>query len=165
MLQKTNKSKSHMKQKSQSRKNTTLKRKVKIGTRKGHLNMDLESKESITQFFINMLNTIKLYHWKTKSYSEHKATDELQEELNKLIDQFVEVMLGKDGTRLKNMNSTMKIYDVENSISFKERIYKYRDVLISLDDVLSEKKDSDLLSIRDDMLACINKFLYLFTLH
>jgi hypothetical protein len=164
MRQKTTKYHSSIKRKPQSRKNTTLKRKMKMGTRKSHLNVNLESKERITLFFINMLNTIKLYHWKTKSYAEHKATDELQEELNQLIDQFVEVMLGKDETRLKHIDSTMKIYDFENSLSFKERIYKYREFLIGLDDIFSEKKDSDLLSIRDDMLACINKFLYLLTL-
>ncbi len=42
-----------------------------------------------------MLNTIKLYHWKTTSYSEHKATDELHERLSGHIDTFVEVLLGK----------------------------------------------------------------------
>lgn len=124
----------------------------------------LEHKEKITTLFLEMLNTIKLYHWKTKSYAVHKATDELQEELQKLIDQFVEVMLGKDESRLRNMNSCLQMEDFDNTIDLKERIYKYRSFLNQLDDIF-DKKDSDLLSIRDDMLAAINKFLYLLTLN
>jgi len=29
-----------------------------------------------------MLHTVKLYHWRTHSYSEHKATDNLHEALS-----------------------------------------------------------------------------------
>ena len=32
---------------------------------------------------------IKLFHWKTHSYSTHKATDELYSKLNDDIDKFV----------------------------------------------------------------------------
>jgi len=31
----------------------------------------------IVPTFLHMLNTVKLYHWKTTSFSTHKATDEL----------------------------------------------------------------------------------------
>jgi hypothetical protein len=138
--------------------------KSKSISKKTNSSRSLEYKEKITKLFLEMLNTIKLYHWKTKSYAEHKATDELQEELHTLVDQFVEVMLGKEESRLKHIGSSIDVYDFENNIDFKERIYKYRDFLIGLDDIFT-KKDSDLLSIRDDMLAGINKFLYLLTLH
>ena len=33
--------------------------------------------ENIVIMFLRMLNTVKLYHWKTISYPQHKATDEL----------------------------------------------------------------------------------------
>ena len=40
----------------------------------------------IVKKFLEMLNMVKLYHWKTRSYSQHKATDELYDRLNKHID-------------------------------------------------------------------------------
>ena len=35
----------------------------------------------LLETFFEMTNTIKLYHWKTTSYAEHKATDELHERI------------------------------------------------------------------------------------
>jgi hypothetical protein len=34
------------------------------------------SPQHIVTMFLQMLNTVKLYHWKTSNYAEHKATDE-----------------------------------------------------------------------------------------
>ena len=53
-------------------------------------------KLKVVNTFIEMINLVKLYHWKTKSYAKHQATDELFEKLNKHTDQFVEVLIGKD---------------------------------------------------------------------
>ena len=44
---------------------------------------------NITKVFLEMLNTVKLYHWKTYSYSTHNATNELYKDLNKYIDEFI----------------------------------------------------------------------------
>jgi len=49
----------------------------------------------IVKIFFEMLNMVKLYHWKTRSYGQHKATDELYRNLNEHIDKFVEILLGK----------------------------------------------------------------------
>ena len=38
--------------------------------------------ENIVIMFLRMLNTVKLFHWRTFSYPEHKATDELYANLN-----------------------------------------------------------------------------------
>ena len=38
--------------------------------------------EEITCKFLEMLIMVKLYHWKTYSYAQHKATDELYTNLN-----------------------------------------------------------------------------------
>jgi hypothetical protein len=48
-------------------------------------------------FFFKMREQIKLYHWQTMSYSRHKATDEVLEKLDALIDRYVEVYMGKYG--------------------------------------------------------------------
>ena len=71
--------------------------------------------EDITMIFLYILNTIKLFHWKTTSYALHKATDDLHGKLSGLVDSFVEVMLGKtDGGRLsRTVNLTLKHWGIQ----------------------------------------------------
>ncbi len=44
---------------------------------------------------LTIRNQIKLYHWQTKSFARHKATDDLTAALDLAIDNFVEVYMGK----------------------------------------------------------------------
>lgn len=119
----------------------------------------------IVRMFIEMLNVVKLYHWKTHSFPEHKNTDELYTRLNEHIDKFVEVLLGKDESRIKKWERKMDIVQADNSKQFKDRIYEYREFLIDLNKFFDSKRDSDLLNIRDEILGDINQFLYLMTFH
>jgi len=123
------------------------------------------SKSMMVTFFFEMLNTVKLYHWKTKSYAQHKATDELYQNLNENIDRFVEVWLGKEQTRIQMIEKKLDILDYSKVEDFKIRIHKYRDTLTSMNNYFDENTDSDLLSIRDDILVNINQFLYLMSFH
>jgi len=123
------------------------------------------NKSMMVTFFFEMLNTVKLYHWKTKSYAQHKATDELYQNLNENIDRFVEVWLGKEQTRIQMIEKKLDILDYSKVDDFKVRIHKYRDMLTSMNNIFDEKIDSDLLSIRDDILVNINQFLYLMSFH
>lgn len=117
----------------------------------------------VVKIFLEILNIIKLYHWKTRSYAKHQATDELYEKLNKHIDKFIEVLIGKDERRIKMLEKKISLIDPENTIDFKHRIYEYRDFLMNIDNCFNKKKDTDLLNIRDEILADINQFLYLMT--
>ena len=121
------------------------------------------SKTHIVHTFLEMINVVKLYHWKTKSFAEHKATDELYSHLNENVDKFVEVYLGKDGSRVQNWNKHLQIIQFESTTKFKSRIYEYREFLTNLNRCFDPKKDSDLLNIRDEILGDLNQFLYLLT--
>lgn len=120
-------------------------------------------KSKIVHAFIEMLNIVKLYHWKTTSYAQHKATDELYATLNEHLDKFVETMLGKDGSRIEQWEREIDAVQYNNTNDFKKRIHEYRDFLIKLNDYFDEKRDSDLMSQRDDILGDLNQFLYLLT--
>ena len=111
-----------------------------------------------------MLNTVKLYHWKTSSYAQHKATDELYSNLNSTIDTFVEIMLGKTGSRI-NLTGThsMPLLDYTDLSGFKREVEMYKDYLIGLSTEFDAKNDSDLLNVRDEMLGHLNQFTYLLT--
>lgn len=114
--------------------------------------------------FLEMLNTIKLYHWKTHSYATHKATDDLYSKLNEHVDTFVEVLLGKTGGRV-NLSKTHHIY-LKSFSTPKElisEIEKIKGLLVNLEDhaALQNMSNTDLFNIRDEILADINQFLYL----
>jgi len=100
----------------------------------------------IVKKFLEMLNMVKLYHWKTRSYSQHKATDELYERLNKHIDEFVEVLLGKENRRVKMIEKSLRILDNNTSRAFKNNIYEFREFLVNMENSC-KKKDNGILSI------------------
>jgi len=143
----------YRKRKGKSKSRTTMKRSLPKNHRKSH----------IIQTFLQMLNVIKIYHWKTKSYAEHKATDELYERLNDNIDKFIEILLGKEEDRFKLIHERFRPIDTANKMDFKSRIYEYRKFLTDMNIYFDPKLDSDLLSLRDEILGNINQFLYLMT--
>jgi hypothetical protein len=122
-----------------------------------------DRKAKIVQTFLEMLNTVKLYHWKTHSFAQHKATDELYAKLNENIDTFVEILLGKDESRVKMVEKRIKLIDSQNTKDFKSCIYEYREFLIDISKYFNAKRDTDLLSVRDEILGNLNQFLYLMT--
>jgi DNA-binding ferritin-like protein len=120
----------------------------------------------IVAMFLQMLNTVKLYHWKTYSYATHKATDELYSKLNKNIDTFVEVLLGKTGSRVNlTGQKTLPLHDYTKEDDFKREIDAYKQFLINMnqDAGINITNNSDLLNIRDELLGNLNQFTYLLT--
>jgi DNA-binding ferritin-like protein len=123
-----------------------------------------KAKEELVNLLLKLLIDVKIYHWKTKSYAEHKATDQLYEALNENIDRFVEILLGKDEDRLNMKGRNIEISDSKTIEQFKK--------IVNSNKVLLEKKigkyliansDTDLLNIRDEILGDLNQFLYLAT--
>jgi hypothetical protein len=122
-----------------------------------------QKKSHLVRIFLEMLNVVKLYHWKTRSFSQHKATDELYERLNEHVDKFVEVLLGKDQSRINMIEKNIELLDASSTKEFQKRVFEYRGFLTDLDRYFDQKRDTDILSIRDDILVDINQFLYLLT--
>ncbi len=138
----------------------------KKGTRSAISNNSY-SHQNIVKMFLQMVNTVKLYHWKTSSYAQHKATDELHSELNAGIDSFIEIMLGKDGSRVNLTDTkTLPLFDFSNVEQLKGEVEKYKKFLIGMNDSksLGIASNSDLLNVRDEILGSLNKFTYLLTL-
>jgi len=119
-------------------------------------------------YFLETLNTIKLHHWRTHSYATHKATDELYSNVNGSIDCFVEVLLGKCQGNRVDLTTTKSIpfCDIPSPSVFHTSIVGFRDYLVSLDnrDEFKTPTNADLVTIRDELLGHVNKFLYLLTL-
>ena len=122
----------------------------------------------ITVVFFEMLLMVKLFHWKTYSYATHKATDELYASLNENMDKFIEVLLGKTGTRINLVNKkSISLVDLTSLDQLKAKVDSFKKYLVSLTNnrALSSMNDTDLLNIRDEILGDLNQFTYLLSFH
>jgi DNA-binding ferritin-like protein len=120
--------------------------------------------KQVTVIFFEMLLMVKLFHWKTYSYAIHKATDELYKKLNERMDQFIEVLLGKTGIRINLLNNKkISLIDLTSPEQLKAKVDGFKKYLVSLSNnrAINSMNDTDLLSIRDEILGDLNQFLYL----
>ena len=120
----------------------------------------------ITIKFFETLLMIKLFHWKTKSYATHKATDDLYSSINGNMDKFIEVLLGKTNTRIDlTSQGTIQLIDLTSQEQLKSKIDDFKGYLVGLttDRNIEQMTNTDLLNIRDEILGDLNRFLYLLT--
>lgn len=111
---------------------------------------------------------IKLFHWQTKSYPEHKTLDKLFEKFVDLTDKLVETVSGKYGRGYLSgeMNTfCVKNYEETGEYSLhsylEEVIHSYQ---VTCKQVCSSDKDSEILNIIDEILALLFQTKYLLTL-
>lgn len=116
-------------------------------------------------FFLQLRNQIKLYHWQTRIYARHIATDKILEMLEKSIDSYVEIYIGKYGRpKVNGKNAVLTLHNLSEAGATRMIIsavkYLHGPLTKTLHDV-----DTDLMNIRDEIIAELNQLLYLFTLH
>ena len=120
----------------------------------------------VTVYFFEMLLMIKLFHWKTFCYATHKATDQIYDKLNGHMDRFMEVLLGKSNVRMNLVHKkSISLLDVSRE-EFMSRIMNFKSYLVNISDhpAMKSMSNVDLLTIRDELLADLNQFLYLMSL-
>lgn len=123
----------------------------------------MENKE-IEQYIIDLMHAqcqIKVYHWQTKLYSKHKALDELVGTISTIMDEFAEAAMGKYG----RVDYSGVSYTFENMTD--AGVNTYIDGCIeNCKKVQSafDESDTDLMNLRDEILATLNKTKYLLTL-
>ena len=111
--------------------------------------------------FLRIQNQLRIFHWQSNTYAQHKALGKTYEDFDELIDQFVEVAMGKYG---KRNNDVVFNIELVNNISQLDIFLK--DTLQFLKDLTQqlEEDDTDLVNIRDEMLAVFHRLAYLLTL-
>jgi DNA-binding ferritin-like protein len=115
--------------------------------------------------FLSVQAQLRVYHWQTKSYAEHKALGKLYEGLDGLIDTFVETLSGKKGgVPMAKDNFTFVAENYKDNkavVAFLDEfiVYLTQDMPSMLD-----SKDTDLMNIRDEMLGAVNQTKYLLRL-
>jgi hypothetical protein len=124
--------------------------------------MENPNGETILTTFLSYQNQYKIFHWQTRSYSQHKSFGEIYESLTENIDEFVETFMGKYG---RIISASTFDFSLDN---YSETFGEHNDEFISfLSDELPgylNEGDTDLLNIRDEILGNVNQLKYLLTL-
>lgn len=118
---------------------------------------------TIVEHFLTFRNLMKIYHWQTTSFARHTASDKLVTGIDALIDQFMEVYLGKYPRFVMGETPTMLIDVYDRTAPGILNFFK-NFLMNDLPKEISNMSNSDLLNIRDEMLGLVNQTLYLFTL-
>jgi len=101
----------------------------------------------------------KVFHWQTYSFSQHNTFGALYTSLSENIDEFVETFQGIYG-RIDFQGEIFAL-DNLNAVNFKEIL---DDQVSALKTYESYFSDTDLLNIRDEILASLRQTKYLLTL-
>jgi hypothetical protein len=119
---------------------------------------------SLIANFLGIQSQFKVLHWQTQSYSKHIAYGGIYDTLSDLSDAFMETYMGKYGrVALEGPEDSVVLSNI-GELNVDEFIDTVIDFLCSLSNQLNSQNDTDLLNLRDEMLAAMNKLKYLLTL-
>ena len=122
----------------------------------------------VTLELLKLRNQVKVIHWQTEGYAEHKALDKLFDLLNSQNDRWVETFMGKYGR--VHFGLGYRDIDLKNIDQLGQGIVPYlKDWIKRLNQVrdlyFNRSVDSDLSNIFDEIFGEINKSCYLLSLH
>jgi hypothetical protein len=121
---------------------------------------------SDVHFFLQLRDQIKLYHWQTRVYARHTATDKVLGDLDRIIDSYVEIYIGKYGRkRLVGGDAKISVSNLTEAGANRFINSAIRYCQSGLVKGLSKVHDTDLLNLKDELVGALNQLLYLFTLH
>jgi hypothetical protein len=120
-------------------------------------------KEELVLKLIQIQLQFKFLHWQTFGDAKHKTYGKIYDGLGDLIDDFTESMMGKYGRVDFDPEFSLMFQDIK-SLSVQNFMDGITEFLVGMTDQLDSRYDTDLLNLRDEMLALINKSKYLLTL-
>jgi hypothetical protein len=120
-------------------------------------------KEEFILKLVQIQLQFKFLHWQTFGYAKHKSYGKIYDNLGDLIDSFTESMMGKYGRPEFDSEFSIMFQDIK-SMNIQNFLDGITEFLVGMTDQLDTKYDTDLLNLRDEMLAEINKLKYLLTL-
>ena len=112
--------------------------------------------------FLTLQNQLRVFHWQTQktpgSFAQHEAFGTAYDELDPLIDDFIEIYQGKKGKLMANGTFNLSLHNLDdNPEAF---IDEFVDYLVNIVPQRLDEADTDLLNIRDEMLAILNQTKY-----
>jgi len=118
---------------------------------------------NIVTNLLTIQNQLRVFHWQTQkkpgSFAQHEAFGKAYEELDPLVDDFIEVYQGKRGALMGKNGFTLNLENLsDNYEAFIDEAIQY--LVDYLPRALDQNKDTDLLNIRDEMMAILNQTKY-----
>ncbi len=112
---------------------------------------------------LTIQNQFSVYHWQTQkkagSFAQHDAFGKAYEALDPLIDDFIEVYQGKKGALMGKNGFTVNLENLSDDyLVFIDEAVDY--FTQYLPQSLDQNTDTDLLNIKDEMLAILNQTKY-----
>ena len=112
---------------------------------------------------LTMHNQFKVYHWQTQrkvgSFAQHNAFGTAYDDLTDHIDDFIEIYQGKRGAIVGKNGFTISLQNLDdNPVTFVDEFVNYLTQHVT--EALDPVADTDLLNIRDEMLAILNQTKY-----
>ena len=123
---------------------------------------DPETIGKIAAKFMQFRDQVKVFHWQSESFSQHKASDQLVAVLSDKMDLLVETMQGSRGVRLRLPQTQLQLRNLTDDTVVQE-IHTFRDWLVGRLPLYLRKQETDLLNMRDEILGHVNQILYLLT--
>jgi len=124
----------------------------------------MEGANRLVRFLLSMQDTVRLYHWQTRSQPRHVATCQLLAALAPLVDTMVETYIGRyQRPDFGGGGAALEATQLTDAAA-TEQLQAYGRWLKTDFPTLVKPHDTDLLNIRDEMLAAIHQALYRFTL-
>ena len=117
--------------------------------------------------------TLRVSHFLSEKKSDHETLDKFLKKFNKKMDKFIEVWMGKHEKFDLGKNRQVNVYQIT-----KDELFDYLDLVLEfltgdsmnnsvyklsnypLKSVMNNKKNVDLMSIRDDIVRNINRMKY-----
>ena len=117
--------------------------------------------------------TLRVSHFLSEKKSDHETLDKFLKKFNKKMDKFIEVWMGKHEKFDLGKNRQVNVYQIT-----KDELFDYLDIVLEfltgdvvesnvyklskypLKNVMNNKKNVDLMSIRDDIVRNINRMKY-----
>ena len=119
---------------------------------------------SNVNFLLGLHSQLKIFHWQTKGFSIHEGFAKTRDELEDLMDEFVEQAMGQYGRfTLDDETSTIELVNIAD-VKPEEMIETVCQSFVQWTDSI-DKKDTNLLNLRDEMLGLFQKLKYLLTLN
>lgn len=120
--------------------------------------------EEVVKNLVLMQIQFKICHWQTDFDAQHRAFGDVYDKLGELIDEFVEVCMGKHGRfSFEGGSTSLELFNL-GDMDVDQFINSCLGFLVSLSELYDNVMDTDLLNIRDEMMASLNKLKYLLTL-
>lgn len=119
--------------------------------------------EKIILNLIKLQNQLRINHWQTESFAQHKALGKAYDSLGDLLDSLVEVHQGKYGRISYPSPAHIELVNM-SELDINSVLVEVTDYLSSeFNNQVDPEKDTDCLNIRDEILQELNQLKYLLT--